>query len=149
MSMNEQEFWSLIELVDIEALHSGDEELANASLIEKLSLMSISEIGAFEEHRCQHLYSLDGKKWANKSGLSRFSSDGFLYARCYVVATGEQNYLRVLGNSWYMPKRTKYWAEGLLSVTASAWSIATGKSEEEFNLHGSVDYETGSNEAQW
>ena len=149
MSMNEQKFWSLIELVDIEALHRGDEELAYVSLIEKLSLMSISEIESFEEHLCHRLYSLDGKKWANKSGLSRFSSDGFLYARCYVVATGEKNYQRVLGNSWYMPKRTKYWAEGLLSVSASAWSIATGKGEEEFRYCGSVDYETGSNETQW
>ncbi len=147
--MNIDEFWTLISLVDIDSLDEGEEETAVEDLTEKLSNKNENEIGEFEEILSQSLYALDGKKWCNESGESSDSADGFLYARCYVVAKGKDYYQAVLNNPGLMPKSCDEWAEALLFVTACAWAEATGNDEEDFELFASVSYETGSNEAQW
>ncbi len=147
--MNNEDFWKLISLVDTDALDEGDEDGAVERLTEVLAKIGESEIGEFEELLAQHLYKLDGKKWCDESGDSSRSTDGFLYARCYVVAKGQPYYEAVLGNPSLMPKSYDEWAESLLYVATQAWAEATGKDEEDFELFPSVSYETGSNESQW
>lgn len=147
--MNNEEFWQLTSLIDCDALDEGDEEAAVEALIEKLSTKSEDEIGEFEEFLSQNLYKLDGKKWCDESGESKNSADGFLYARCYVVARGQEFFEAVLSNPSLMPKSSDEWAESLLYVSAQAWAEATGNDEEDFELFGSVSSETGSNDAQW
>jgi hypothetical protein len=147
--MNNEEFWQLISLIDIDALNEGDEEVAVEALTEKLSTKNEKEIGEFEELLSQYLYKIDGKKWCDESGESSDSADGFLYARCYVVARGREFYEAVLSNPSLMPKSSDEWAETLLFVAAQAWAEATGNEEENFELFASVSSETGSNDAQW
>lgn len=147
--MNNNEFWQLISLIDVDALDEGNEEAAVEELTEQLSTKNEKVIGEFEEYLSQYLYALDGEKWCNESGESRDSSDGFLYARCYVVAKGKDHYEAVMNNPSLMPISLDEWAEPLLFVAARAWAEATGNDEEDFKLYGSVSYETGSNEAQW
>ncbi len=147
--MNNEEFWKLISLIDVDALDEGDEEAAVESLTEELSTKIEKEIGEFEELLSQCLYKIDGKKWCDESGESNDSSDGFLYARCYVVAKGKSIFEAVLSNPSLMPKSSDEWAESLLYVSAQAWAEATGRDEEDFELFASISSETGSNEAQW
>jgi len=47
--MNNDEFWQLMWLIDIEALNEGDEEAAVEDLTEGLSTKNEKEIGEFEE----------------------------------------------------------------------------------------------------
>ena len=147
--MNNEEFWELVSLIDIEALDDGDEETALEGMTNALSNKNEREIGDFEELLAQHLFKLDGKKWCDESGESSDSSDGFLYARCYVVAKGQEFYEAVLRNPSLMPKSVDEWAEALLYVAVRAWTKATGKDENDFKLFPSVSYETGSNDVQW
>ncbi len=147
--MNNEEFWKLIALIDVDALDEGDEDTAVESLTEKLSTKNENEIGEFEEFLSQYLYRIDGKQWCNESGESSDSADGFLYARCYVVARGEEFFEAVLRSPDLMPKSSDEWAESLLYVAAQAWAEATGNEEEDFELFASVSSETGSNDAQW
>lgn len=147
--MNNEEFWKLISLIDLGALDEGDEEGAIENLTESLSKKIESDIGGFEEQLAQHLFKLDGKKWCDESGESKDSADGFLYARCYVVAKGQEFYDAILHDPNHMPKSCDEWAESLLYVAAQSWAENTGKDEEEFKLFASVSYETGSNKAQW
>ncbi len=147
--MSNDEFWKLITLVGIEAFNEGDEESAVETLTEALANKNEKEIEEFEEILSQYLYKLDGKNWCDESGESSDSGDGFLYARCYVVARGKNFYEAVLKNPSLMPKSADEWAESLLSVAAGAWAEATGNDEDDFDLFASVSYETGSNDAQW
>ena len=147
--MNNEEFWKLISLIDVDALDEEDDEAAVEKLTEELSTKVEKEIGEFEEILSQYLYKIDGKKWCEESGESSDSTDGFLYARCYVVARGKDIYEAVLNNPSLMPKSCDEWAESLLYVAARAWAEATGNDEEDFELFASVSSETGSNEAQW
>ena len=147
--MNDEEFWKLISLIDIDALDEADEETAVEKLTEKLSTKNEKEIGEFEENLSQCLYKIDGKKWCEQSGESSNSADGFLYARCYVVARGREFFEAVLSNPNLMPKSSDEWAESLLYVAAQAWAEATGNDEADFESFASVSSETGSNKAQW
>jgi len=147
--MNESEFWLLISDIDVPALDAGDEDTAMEKITSKLSQMSVSSIGDFQKFVSGYLYKLDGRAWCNEAGQSMNSDDGYLYARCYVVASGKEHYERVLSDPREMPKSLDYWAESLLFVATNAWSVATGRDEEEFDLFSSISYETGSNDAQW
>jgi len=147
--MTNDEFWKLISLVDIEALDEGDEETAVEELAESLSFNNEGEINQFHEILSQNLYKLDGEAWCDESGESSSSADGFLYARCYVVAKGPDYYMEVINNPSLMPKSSDQWAESLMYVAGQAWAEATGNDEEDYNFEPSVSYETGSNDAQW
>ncbi len=147
--MTNDEFWKLISLVNIEALDEGDEETAVEELAESLSLKNEGEINQFHEILSQNLYKLDGKAWCDESGESSSSADGFLYARCYVVAKGPDYYMEVKNNPSLMPKSSDQWAESLMYVAGQAWAETTGNDEEDYDFEPSVSYETGSNDAQW
>ena len=147
--MTNDEFWKSISLIDIEALDEGDEETAVEALSESISSNTEEEINQFYEILSQYLYKLDGKVWCDESGESSNSSDGFLYARCYVVAKGRDYYESVLNDPRLMPKSCEQWAESLIYVAGQAWGEVTGNDEEDYEFEPSVSYETGSNDNQW
>ena len=147
--MTNDEFWKSISLIDIEALDEGDEETAVEALSESISSNTEEEINQFYEILSQYLYKLDGKVWCDESGESSNSSDGFLYARCYVVAKGQDYYESVLNDPRLMPKSCEQWAESLIYVAGQAWGEVTGNDEEDYEFEPSVSYETGSNDNQW
>jgi Protein of unknown function (DUF4240) len=138
-------FWKLIDVVDRDVL-AEDEDGAVGALIAELSKLPAPEIAAFEEHLAQHLYSLDGRRYAEQAGESSGSDDGFLYAGCFVVAQGEAHFRRVVADPVLMPKSIDQWCEALLGVAATAHERVEGEPAE-FNT--TVSYETGSNRAQW
>lgn len=147
--MKSDEFWKLIALVDLEALENGDENQAVASLSSAMVAMDVSRIEAFQEQLSQVLFAIDGESYADSAGDSGTSDDGFLYARCYVVARGEGYYLRVKSKPEKMPKSIEQWCESLLYVAPNAWATKTGNNPSEWDFEASVSYESGSNESLW
>lgn len=147
--MDRAQFWRLIGVVDRGALGRSDDDAAVQPLIDELAKRHEAEIAAFEEQLAQVLYDLDGEIYAQSSGESGDSDDGFLYARCFVVACGEQNYRRVLENPSAMPQSLDEWCEALLYVASRAWAEKTGRDEEDWAFQASVSYETGSNATKW
>jgi len=101
--MTDHEFWQLIALIDVTALDDGDEDEAIAPLEVRLSMKSEAELFAFEEALSQKLYAIDGEQFADQAGESAGSDDGFLYARCYVVAKGRAFYEAVKSDPSRMP----------------------------------------------
>ncbi|HEY9715296.1 MAG TPA: DUF4240 domain-containing protein, partial [Chroococcales cyanobacterium] len=104
------------------------------------------ELDAFDERLAKMLYDLDTRAHMAEAGDSSDSSDGFLYVRCYVVASGREFYESVLKDPTLTPKSLDHWLEPLLYVSRAAWEQATG---DERDYYASVDYETGSNDAGW
>ena len=147
--MDVNDFWKLISLIDQSALEECDDEEAVEQLVLELSTKSIQDIDQFQEHLSQALYAIDGQKWIDEAGESSGSGDGFLYARCYVVAKGRENYSSTLSNPASMPKSSDQWAESLLYVAGQAWAEVTGNDEEDYDRESTVSYESFSNEAQW
>jgi hypothetical protein len=147
--MTRDDFWRLIESIDRAALADGDEDAAIAPLESRLSAMPASDMESFEEHLSQCLYALDGQPYAAESGDSGDSDDGFLYARCWVVAQGRQTYEDTLRDATLMPKTLEQWCEALLYPHRRAWAATTGVDESEWTFDSSVSYESGSNEALW
>jgi hypothetical protein len=143
--MDEDAFWKLLDHVDRESL-ADDEDAAVEPLISQLSRLAPAEVASFEEHLTQRLYALDGRRYAEQAGKSGDSDDGFLYARCFVVAQGKAHYRRVLANPALMPKSIDEWCEALLGVARAACEQLTGVPGE---FDTPVSYETGSNRAQW
>src|SRR5262245_23013411 len=90
--MTRDDFWRLIDCVDRDALDDGDEEEAVRPLQDRLSSLTVPNLEAFEEHLSLCLHALDGQVYADESGEAGRSDDGFLYARCYVVARGRDHY---------------------------------------------------------
>ncbi len=147
--MTETEFWNLIAKIDVTALDRGNEDLAVQPLQQALSALPEQKLADFGEILSQKLYALDGKAYAQNAGESGDSDDGFLYARCYVVAKGQQYYEAVLNDPKKMVKSIEQWCETLLSVHWNAWADLTGNDASEWPFDASVSYESGSNEALW
>jgi hypothetical protein len=147
--MDRAGFWRLVATVDRAALAAVDDAAAVQPLIDELATRDEREIGDFEEQLAQVLHALDGRVFAEHAGESGDSSDGFLYARCYVVACGEQHYAEVLADPSAMPQSVDEWCESLLYVASRAWARRTGRTEDEWSFATSVSFETGSNTAGW
>lgn len=147
--MTRDDFWKHIEKIDRDALAAGDEDAAIAPLEDSLKSLAEADLKAYEEHLSQFLYALDGKIFADEAGESGGSDDCFLYARCYVVASGRKQYEATLKNPKLMPKSIDQWCEALLYPHRRAWAELVGKDEDEWAFDASVSYESGSNEAQW
>jgi hypothetical protein len=91
--LDESAFWGLIELLDWS--QSGDDELVIEPVVALLAAMPVTEIRALQEMLATKLHALDGAAWVRESGPdiwcgepSFLSADGFLHARCVVVANG-------------------------------------------------------------
>jgi hypothetical protein len=147
--MDQSTFWRLVSKIDRGALREGDEEGAVEPLVEALSQLAEAEIGAFEDQLAQCLFDLDGRQYADQAGESGQSGDGFLYARCYVVARGKKYFEGVKASPERMPKSTEDWCESLLYAARQAWAMSTGNDEDDWDHLSPVSYETGSNRAQW
>ena len=147
--MDQAAFWRLIDKIDRDALRDGDEEGAVEPLIEALAEHPESDIRDFENILAQCLFDIDGEVYADEAGESGQSADGFLYARCYVVARGKKHYDLVKADPSKMPKSLDEWCEALLYVAQQAWAAATGNDEEAWDHDAPVSYETGSNKANW
>src|SRR5688572_26797909 len=147
--MDRARFWSLIALLDRSELGDGDEDAALEPLVAALAKLDEPVIAGFAEQLAQVLYDLDGKVFADNAGESGESGDGFLYARCFVVARGEQHYRHVLANPTAMPQSLDEWCEGLLSAAWHGWARQTGNAPEKWPHETFVSYESFSNTAKW
>ena len=147
--MTRQDFWDHIGTIDRTALNNGDEDAAIFPLQERLTGLTQADLESFEEHLSQCLYALDGRIYADSSGESGDSDDGFLYARCFVVAQGQEHFEATLRNPGLMPKTVDGWCEALLYPHRQAWASITGNDESEWTFEASVSYESGSNEDLW
>jgi hypothetical protein len=147
--MDQSTFWRLIAKIDQDALREGDEEGAVEPLGEALAECTPADIHEFENILAQRLFDIDGEVYADEAEESGQSDDGFLYARCFVVAQGKQQYDAVKADPTKMPKSLDQWCESLLYVSQRAWAAATGEDEEAWDHLPPVSYETGSNRANW
>ena len=73
-----------------------------------------------------------------------FSVDQFLYARCCVIANGQQYYQHILQHPEEMPKDLSF--EALLQLPAIAFELKTGFEFEHVPTH---NYETFFNAEGW
>lgn len=147
--MDRARFWSLIDLVDDDALDAGDEAAAVEPLLVALAKRDEATITGFADHLAQVLFDLDGQIYADNAGDSGGSGDGFLYARCFVVSRGQKHYTRVVADPTQMPKSVEQWCESLLYVAQRAWATKTGRAEEAWSHETPVSYESFSNKALW
>ena len=148
--IDEAQFWAIIDLFDWRTRNS---EAILKPAIEALSRFSTEEIHLFHNILNEKLYTLDGQRFAEQLGSNRyapeenkyFSGDGFLYARCCVVANGKNFYEKVLKNPTKMPKEHTF--ESLLYLPAKAFQLKTKR--EDYNYFPDVWHETFSNAAGW
>lgn len=147
--MHETEFWKLIDLINVDALDDGNEDGAIHPLYEALTKKSEGELFAFEEQLAVQLYAIDGEVYADNAGDSSGSDDGFLYARCYVVAKGREFFEAVKVDPARMPKSIEQWCESLLYPHREAWAHITGGDSSDWPFDSSVSYESGSNVDLW
>jgi hypothetical protein len=149
--VDESTFWRLIESFDWDK--TGDDDGVVEPAVRSLARMSESEISAFQNTLASKLYALDGRAWARESGYGvwwgepdELSVDGFLYARCVVVANGREFFDSVLNDPTHMPKDMEF--ESLLYVAGKALQRKTGREDAETDEPG-VSFETFSNRAGW
>jgi len=148
-AMDEATFWSLIDRFDWSK--DEDDDIIEPAVV-ALALLPDSQIADFQQILARKLYALDGRAWARNSGESwwgepdRLSVDGFLYARCLVVANGREFYEAVLADPTAMPKDADF--EPLLMLAADAYDRKTGLEWDDLD-DTEVSYETFSNEAGW
>ena len=146
--MSEEDFWSIIALLDWK--QQGNDKKVLAPAVKALATKSKVAICQFEERLAFLLYQLDTKAHARHSTASGdldsnyLSADGFLYARCVVVVNGKKFYESVLKNPRKMPKEMEF--ESLLSLARSAYEKKTG---EELDYSTGCSYESFSNVAGW
>lgn len=147
--MSEKEFWSIIDLLDWK--HQGNDKKVLAPAIKALASKSKTEICRFEERFAYLLYQLDTKAHASNIGEDSYdpasdyvSADGFLCARCVVVANGREFYESVLKDPTKMVKDMEF--ESLLGLASGSYELKTG---EEFEYSTGSSYESFSNPAGW
>src|SRR5262245_30561346 len=138
--MSEREFWSIIDLLDWK--HEGNDKRVLAPAVRALATKSKVGICQFEERIAYLLYQLDTRGHMDATGDG--SADGFLYARCVVVANGRQFYKSVLKDPSQMPKDLEF--ESLLGLASSAYKLKTG---EEFEYCKGCSYDSFSNPIGW
>lgn len=149
-AMDEEQFWAVLDLLDWK---HRDSDTVLAPAVAALSQFSKSDIAAFHDILAEKLYALDGRRFAehlgsnrySAAGDKRFSVDGFLYARCCVVANGRDFFEKVLADPTKMPK--EYTFESLLYLPREAWKLKTGR--DDYDHHPETWYETFSNPAGW
>ena len=107
----------------------------------------------FEDVLAKKLHALDTREHCRAcyegeldpdDGDDYVSADGFLYARCVVVANGREFYASVLADPVKMPQAMEF--ESLLSLPAAAFERKTGK---EYEHIPRVSYESFQNSAGW
>jgi len=148
--MDESQFWQIIQSLDWKQTENAR---VIAPAIEALSQYPIADIAAFDDLLSQKLYALDGQRYAEQTGDraysnnpdQHFSVDGFLYARCCVVANGKEFYEKVLQDPTLMPKN--YTFEPLLYLAEKDYRTQTGRND--YDHVPEVWSETFSNADGW
>ena len=142
---SEQNFWEIINSIDW-SKESSTGKLSPA--IQRLSGMPISNIYLFADKLSEKLYKLATREHAEyyaKNEIDNYISvDGFLYARCAVVAEGIEYYETVLNDASKMPEDIEF--EPLLFLADRAFKLKTAK---DFNYRPMFNYETHSNKSGW
>lgn len=149
-TMDETQFWSIITSLD---WRTRNAEAILAPAVERLSTFAAEDIFKFHDILHEKLFALDAEMYARQLGSNRyapkenkyFSVDGFLYARCCVVANGQTFFETVLANPEKMPK--EYTFESLLYLPQEAWELKTG--QDNYPHLPTTWAETFSNAAGW
>lgn len=142
-AMSEATFWEIIHTLAWEKPEDNDAILQPA--VQQLAQYSQTAILTFHDLLSEKLYLLDGKKFAdNASSQKSISADLFLYARCFVVASGKALYYQTLNNASRFPKDMFF--DDLLYLPEYAWTMKTGQV---FNHLPKYMYETGFNSSGW
>ena len=142
-SFSEDDFWEIIDLLDWSTKGSRNEVLEPA--IVALAEGPISNIYLFEDQLAEKLFHLDTKAHAKAAYPDqRFSEDGFLYVRAAIVASGKNNYKKVLTHPSHLSGAQDF--EPLLSLAALAYER---KTQANFDYLPPTNYETYSNAAGW
>ncbi|MDP9223359.1 MAG: DUF4240 domain-containing protein [Actinomycetota bacterium] len=149
--MDDAFFWDLISKLDWE--QEGDDAAVVEPVVAALAERPEAEITEFGALLASKLFALDGRAWARESGdviwwgePASLSVDGFLFARCVVVANGCSFYEAVVRDPAKMPKDMEF--EALISVAPLAYARRTGREADDLNS-GEVSFETFSNHAGW
>ena len=125
-TLSEEECWAMIDLLDWAHEDEDDEEVV-APLLEKLKDLPISQIYQFADWLSEKLWNLDtashAQPFLEQDGF--LSVDDFLYARCAVVANGQDAYDHILNNPSEMPLEVTF--ESLLYLPQEAYQLKTGK----------------------
>lgn len=150
--LSEKQFWSLMELLDWSK--EGDSSAVIEPALEALSKRPLRNIYEFQDILSEKLYRLDTRAHAENTGEnaysetdddnSFFSADEFLYARCCVVANGQETYEKVLQNPALMPKDLAF--EAILRIARLAYQRKTGQS---FRYVPAYNFETFGNRQGW
>ncbi|MBA3994186.1 MAG: hypothetical protein C0469_11720 [Cyanobacteria bacterium DS2.3.42] len=148
VQMDESKFWDLLSLIKLpNEEDEGDVGAARAALAE----LSIEDIQRFEQILIEKLFALDTRVHAGESLENEedfFSNDGFLYKRCYVVASGKEYFDDILLNPQRMPKDIMLTLEELLYLPQNAYELKTGD-DEFLPVTSNLSPETGSNLQGW
>ncbi len=147
--LTEKAFWDIIACFDWSDTEDDTAIIAQAVLV--LSEKSLRHIYEFQDLLSAKLYALDTRNHAAQTGEnafidenSDFSADEFLYARCCVVANGQDFYEKVLVQPSLMPKDLTF--ESLLTLAHQAYFNKTGK---QFRYVPTYNFETFSNKKGW
>lgn len=147
--MDEKEFWNLLQKLNWD--ETGDDDAVIEPVINALCEKSVQDIYSFEEILTQKLHNLDTMAHAKEIGDGAyinddeyFSVDEFLYARCVVVANGEEVYNDILNHPEEFPKDMEF--EAILGIAPEAYERKTG---DEWDYTTRLSYETFSNKDGW
>jgi hypothetical protein len=147
--LDETSFWAIISLFDWSNPENEDAVLSKAIAV--LSEKPLRHIYEFQDMLAQKLFDLDTMAHAKNAGENAwisndddFSADEFLYARCCVVANGQDFYQKVLKNPVLMPQDLAF--ESLLTLAHRAYQLKTNKS---FHYVPNSNFETFSNKKGW
>jgi hypothetical protein len=145
--LTEKDFWAIIGLLDWSK--EGEDSLVIEPAIHALQQESLSYIYRFADILSEKLWYLDTRNYAqvfldNPEEEGYLSVDDFLYARCAVIANGEQYYAKIKAKPNEMPTELSF--EPLLYIAPEAYKRKTGK---EFMSIPAFNYETYSNKKGW
>ncbi|MEE9392556.1 MAG: DUF4240 domain-containing protein [Planctomycetota bacterium] len=142
--MTEQEFWDVIQLLDWSRLEADEEFGVIRPVVDALLMKSTADIMAFDDLLSEKLYQLDGAAYAEAAGVSGQYEDLFLYARCCVIANGEDAYNSVKETPELMPSGLDF--DELLFVAERAWAVKTGG---DYHHRPAYSMEMHANQANW
>ena len=142
LALSEDDFWRLVDLLD----WTGPETASTDRLINALSERSEREIRHFREWLGLKLRALDTYQFAEmyQKKFGGWSVDCFLYARCWIVAKGRENYEATMIDKSKFPDDLAF--EELLYLHHKAYEKKTGEELDHFPL---TNYESTSNAAGW
>ncbi len=146
--LSESYFWEIISLLDW--TQEGDADAILEAAIAHLAGGPVRHIFEFADLLSEKLFALDGMAYARAIGDdswspdSYFSVDNFLYARCCVVANGQEKYEKVLNNPQLMPKDITF--EALLYLPSEAYERRT---RNKYDYTAAFSIETYSNQEGW